>query len=121
MMLQELSLSVPLFQVTTFYLYARSIGPKDMVTGRNYSHALDLVLLTRTIHADCNVLRMCKSNQLPLAFPLFGNAEVQEITENMGFCGQMGALIANFAAFVTRLHGKSCVMDVECSLRAFMK
>mmetsp|Transcript_33843 Transcript_33843/g.78267 ORF Transcript_33843/g.78267 Transcript_33843/m.78267 type:complete len:422 (-) Transcript_33843:58-1323(-) len=25
---------------------------------------------------------------------------VQEITENMGFCGQMGALIANFAAFV---------------------
>lgn len=41
--------------VTTFYLYARSIGPKDMV---------------------------------------------QEITENMGFCGQMGALIANFAAFV---------------------
>jgi len=56
------------------------------------------------IHADCNVLRMCKSNHLSLAFPLFGNAEVQEITENMGFCGQMGALIANFAAFVTRLH-----------------
>lgn len=41
--------------VTTFYLYARGIGPKE---------------------------------------------QVQEITENMGFCGQMGALIANFAAFV---------------------
>lgn len=41
--------------VTTFYLYARNMGQKEMV---------------------------------------------QEITENMGFCGQMGALMANFAAFV---------------------
>ena len=30
------------------------------------------------------------------------NAQVQEITENMGFCGQMGALIANLAAFASR-------------------
>eukprot|EP00439_Symbiodinium_sp_Y106_P055854 s2467_g7.t2 len=29
---------------------------------------------------------------------------VQEITENMGFCGQMGALIANLAAFVLVRH-----------------
>ena len=35
-------------------------------------------------------------------------AKVQEITENMGFCGQMGALIANVAAFAPWQRSASC-------------
>eukprot|EP00438_Fugacium_kawagutii_P032728 Skav229148 [mRNA] locus=scaffold1875:253429:260764:+ [translate_table: standard] len=56
-----------------------------------------LVTEAKFLMAGCFVV-YATTYIMPTLMPFM--AHVQEITENMGFCGQMGALIANFAAFV---------------------